>query len=254
MFGLDCHARLLVSLFLALGHLLRDVFHLRRLTIWLGLYFLITYLSAADCGTIFKMFLTLLLALAIIASVASADDSIPLWPIPSSVSIGVGNSVTLNSDFQFALGANFNNDLAMAAIDRYSALIGKSSSTSGSLHSCQLNVDSTTIPEIIGADETYTVSVSTEGSCEIQATNLWGLLRGLETFSQLLVRDTDANTVLLRNTPVSVKDTPRYGHRGVLIDTSRHYLSVDQIKRVIDSLPTNKYVQSPDCLGSMCTI
>jgi hexosaminidase len=62
----------------------------------------------------------------------------------------------------------------------------------------------------------------------------------LETFSQLLVRDTDASTILLRNTPVSVKDSPRYPHRGILIDTSRHYLSVDQIKRVIDSLPTNK--------------
>lgn len=174
-------------------------------------------------------------------SAASADATMPLWPIPSSVSIGTGNPVTLNQDFSFKLSSQFNNKVATTAIDRYTSLIGSSSSTKGSLHSCSLSVDTTTIPEIIGADEAYTVSIGSDGDCQIHAVNLWGLLRGLETFSQLLVRDTDANTVLIRNTPVSVKDESRYRHRGILIDTSRHYLSVEQIKRVIDSLPTNKF-------------
>lgn len=191
-----------------------------------------------------SLFPLLLLSVALLATIfsfANADSTMPLWPIPSSVSIGAGNSVTLNKDFSFKLASNFNNVLATSAIDRYSSLIGTSVSNTGTLHSCSLSVDSTVIPEIIGADETYTVSVSSDGACEIHAVNLWGLLHGLETFSQLLVRDTDASTVLLRHTPVSVKDSSRYRHRGILIDTSRHYISVEQIKRVIDSLPTNKF-------------
>lgn len=189
-----------------------------------------------------SIFPSLLMVTALIAAIFNFThaNTLPLWPIPSSVSIGSANAVTLNKDFSFQLKTDFNNKLASSAIDRYTTLIGQSDSSTGALHSCSLTTDSATIPEIIGADETYTVSITSEGTCDIHAANLWGLLRGLETFSQLLVRDTDASTILLRNTPVSVKDAPRYPHRGILIDTSRHYLSVDQIKRVIDSLPTNK--------------
>lgn len=169
-----------------------------------------------------------------------ADTSVPLWPLPNSVNIGNGSPVTLHSSFKFALSTQFKNKLADAAVERYRTLIGESLSSAGTLQVCNLSVNDATIPEIINADETYTVSITSEGACDIHGANLWGLLRGLETFTQLLVRDNEAHTVLLRNTPVTIKDTSRYGHRGLLIDTSRHYISYGQIKKVIDSLPTNK--------------
>jgi hexosaminidase len=43
------------------------------------------------------------------------------------------------------------------------------------------------------------------------------------------------------NAPLIISDYSRYSHRGMLIDTSRHYLSVNQIKRMIDTLPINKF-------------
>ena len=40
--------------------------------------------------------------------------------------------------------------------------------------------------------------------------------------------------------PLSVSDSARYSHRGFLMDTARHYLSIGEIERMIDSLVMNK--------------
>lgn len=38
----------------------------------------------------------------------------------------------------------------------------------------------------------------------------------------------------------SVQDKPVYAHRGLLIDTSRHYLRVNTIKKIIDGMGHSK--------------
>ena len=45
----------------------------------------------------------------------------------------------------------------------------------------------------------------------------------------------------MRYAPVTLNDSPRYLHRGLMIDTARHYLSVSEILRMIDSLVMNKF-------------
>ncbi|KAG6439120.1 hypothetical protein O3G_MSEX000501, partial [Manduca sexta] len=37
-----------------------------------------------------------------------------------------------------------------------------------------------------------------------------------------------------------ISDYPDYKHRGLLIDTGRHYLSLDNILKTIDALSMNK--------------
>jgi len=79
----------------------------------------------------------------------------------------------------------------------------------------------------------YSLSANTE----------WGILRGLETFTHLLKRNTKLNQVELIDSShanIIIKDYPRFKHRGILIDTARHYLTVNTIKQVIDSLVINK--------------
>jgi hexosaminidase len=41
-------------------------------------------------------------------------------------------------------------------------------------------------------------------------------------------------------TPISIKDEPRYPWRGLLIDSSRHYLSVPLLEKTIDSMAALK--------------
>lgn len=67
---------------------------------------------------------------------------------------------------------------------------------------------------------------------------------GLETLSQLIATDTDplspnygVNTIA---NAVQIKDAPAFPYRGILLDTSRHYLSMKTIKAVIRGMGYNK--------------
>jgi hexosaminidase len=65
-------------------------------------------------------------------------------------------------------------------------------------------------------------------------------VRSLETYLQLFKYNNTAKAYLLNNLPLSIVDQPRFPHRGVMIDTARHYLPYELILDTIDSLAYNK--------------
>ncbi|WP_105103114.1 beta-N-acetylhexosaminidase [Microbulbifer pacificus] len=64
-----------------------------------------------------------------------------------------------------------------------------------------------------------------------------GVLRGLQTLSQLI--GTEKNDYLALP-PLTIIDQPRFRWRGLLLDSSRHFLSVDTIKRQLDGMAAAK--------------
>ncbi|KAL7648494.1 UNVERIFIED_CONTAM: hypothetical protein RMT77_000400 [Armadillidium vulgare] len=66
--------------------------------------------------------------------------------------------------------------------------------------------------------------------------SIWGILRGLETFSQILLKN---NSFYLVNC-TQILDFPRFPHRGLLLDTSRHYLPVKKILENLELMAMNK--------------
>lgn len=104
------------------------------------------------------------------------------------------------------------------------------------------------VPLALGVDESYSLSVPSDGSAaKLTAKTQWGALRGLETFSQLVkwapafATGAPADTYTIANASVSIADTPRFQWRGLLLDTSRHYLHVDTIMRTLDAMAWNKF-------------
>ena len=168
---------------------------------------------------------------------ALVQASVPLWPLPSSYQLG-GSSVSLAAGFSFQVASS--NAVLDKAMKRYAKLISVSSSATGTLSSCDITLASGEIPAIVGADESYTLDITADGKCSITSPTTWGVLRAMETFTQVLTRTSEGG-VEVSQAPVSIQDKARYGHRGMLIDTSRHYLSVHEIERLIDILPMNKF-------------
>lgn len=71
-------------------------------------------------------------------------------------------------------------------------------------------------------DESYIIAVVREG-IYIYANETWGALRALETLSQLLWTTSDRSKVFINET--FIHDYPRFKHRGIHIDTARHFIS-----------------------------
>ncbi|OJD32491.1 glycoside hydrolase family 20 protein [Diplodia corticola] len=84
-------------------------------------------------------------------------------------------------------------------------------------------------------DESYSLSVSESGEVAISAASSVGLLHGLTTFSQLFFKHSQGGSYTSL-APVEIQDAPKFAHRGLNMDVSRNYFSVDDLKRMLDSM------------------
>jgi hexosaminidase len=87
----------------------------------------------------------------------------------------------------------------------------------------------------LGEDESYELTVTDSGA-KLTAPTTLGVLRGLQTFLQL-VEITPAGFAA---PAVTIKDQPRFPWRGTLIDVSRHFIPIDVLKRNIDGMAAVK--------------
>lgn len=90
-------------------------------------------------------------------------------------------------------------------------------------------------------DESYSLDITDASVISLKAKTVYGALRGLESLSQLVLFDFDTQEFSIPGSPISIQDAPRYNHRGLLLDTSRHYQPIASIKRTIDALSYAKY-------------
>ncbi|KAJ7949064.1 Beta-hexosaminidase [Quillaja saponaria] len=107
--------------------------------------------------------------------------------------------------------------------------------TSPPLQTLNVDVVDLGIPLQHGVDESYTLTIPISGAANLTAQTIWGAMRGLETFSQLVWDNPPRVPVGLY-----VWDSPLFAHRGILLDTSRNYYSVEDITRTIAAMSANK--------------
>jgi hexosaminidase len=87
----------------------------------------------------------------------------------------------------------------------------------------------------IDEDETYSLEV-TSSSARLRAATVVGAIHGLETLQQLIQSDATGYYF----PAVSIRDTPRFRWRGLMIDCGRHFIPVDVLKRTLDGMATVK--------------
>jgi hexosaminidase len=83
--------------------------------------------------------------------------------------------------------------------------------------------------------EAYELNVS-EDKVQIKGGNS-GVFYGLQSLLQLISVEDGA----LKVPAVAIKDAPEFGYRGLMLDVSRHYFSLDQIKKIVDLMAYFKF-------------
>jgi hexosaminidase len=101
-------------------------------------------------------------------------------------------------------------------------------------------------PSVEVNSEGYTLEV-TESKVILRAQTPQGIFYGLQSFLQLLPAEVESPTVVSGidwEAPcVTIRDEPRFGYRGILLDPCRHFIPVENLKKQLDVLALFKINQ-----------
>ncbi|KAM7269033.1 hypothetical protein ACFE04_024530 [Oxalis oulophora] len=211
---------------------------------------------------------------------SSSSSSITyIWPLPTNFTSG-NLTLSVDPNLSLSLSHTINDNdndpshIILNAFARYKSIIFKHTTTSSTttgfslfssyyydITKLSIIVDSPDDQLQLGVDESYSLSVakndgqSIVGEITIWAKTVYGALRGLEvsnitfdsiiygipTFSQLCAFDYGTKSVQINKAPWYIQDKPRFAYRGLMIDTSRHYLPIAVIKQIIESMSYAKF-------------
>jgi len=111
------------------------------------------------------------------------------------------------------------------------------SAAANSLAMLNISVHDVSASLSLGVDESYTLTVPADGSpATLSAGTFFGALRGLESFSQLVQFDYDSGLYFIPFAPILIADAPAFPYRGMMIDTSAHFVPVPVLRHLIDSM------------------
>jgi len=176
---------------------------------------------------------------------ATLSFTCALWPYPQQMSTGTTELSVVQSHFSFMCNTPCPSTVEKA-IQRYTNSIfftntsGQQVPNSNELIVLSIDIAEENVPLVWNVDESYTLNVSADGTGNLQANNQWGIIRGLESFSQLIEYDWFNNSYSIQ-VPVNIFDYPRFSWRSLLLDSARHYLSVSTVLRQIDAMAYSKF-------------
>jgi hexosaminidase len=103
---------------------------------------------------------------------------------------------------------------------------------------------STVVTDTIQNFESYRLEINQQG-VKLSAPSSAGLFYGLQTLWQLLPPAIEAKTKVENSNwslpYCSIKDAPRVGWRGLMLDVARHFFTKQQVKDFIDHMAAYKY-------------
>ncbi len=191
----------------------------------------------------------LILFCTVISSVAMAQvpqsqqlpSPINVMPLPATVTPGVGR-LLVSQTFSVAI-AGYNDPRLERAAQRF--LRDLSRQTGYFLSERLADATHATLAihaghgsepvQDLGEDESYVLDVSSAGA-KLTAPNPLGVMHGLETFLQLVQVTPDGYAA----PTIHIEDTPRFPWRGLSIDVSRHFISMEVLRRNVDGMAAVK--------------
>jgi len=87
----------------------------------------------------------------------------------------------------------------------------------------------------LGEDESYKLDVTATGA-KLSAPTALGVIHGLQTLLQLVAPSSQGFAA----PAVHIEDTPRFPWRGLLLDSCRHWMPIEVVKRTLDGMEAVK--------------
>jgi hexosaminidase len=172
---------------------------------------------------------------------AQEQRPLNLMPVPSSVQIGTGRFLV---DTTFSVGlTGYTEPRLDRAVERFLRQLSRQTAiplaekpSTAAKAALVIHTDhaSKEIQEL-GEDESYVLEVSSSGA-KLSATTPLGALHGLQTFLQLVEVSPDGFAA----PSVTINDKPRFPWRGLMIDSARHFVPLDVLRKNIDGLEAVK--------------
>jgi hexosaminidase len=184
----------------------------------------------------------LMLGSVLMSSSAAEPQQLNLMPMPVSVQMQTGQLVI---DPSFSVGISGQSDAQLQrAVERFlnnlrrqtgmPPLDMKVTNPAQARLMVRCEHENKTIQEL-GEDESYSLEISAAGA-SLDATTTLGIMRGLETFLQLVQTTSDGFAA----PAITIHDKPRFPWRGLMIDVSRHFIPLDVLKRNLDGMAAVK--------------
>jgi hexosaminidase len=184
----------------------------------------------------------LMLGSVLMPSSAAEPQQLNLMPMPASVQMQTGQLVI---DPSFSVGISGHSDAQLQrAIERFlddlrrqtgmpplDMKVTKAAQAKLVVH-CEH--ESKAVQEL-GEDESYSLEIGAAGA-KLDAVTTLGILRGLQTFLQLVQATSDGFAA----PAITIHDKPRFPWRGLMIDVSRHFIPLDVLKRNLDGMAAVK--------------
>ncbi|MEP6645403.1 MAG: family 20 glycosylhydrolase [Acidobacteriaceae bacterium] len=183
-----------------------------------------------------------LLAVMTVPSYSQTQPPLNLMPLPQTVRLAAGQ-LTLDPSFSVAITGHSDARL-QRAVDRF---LNDLRRETGMLHLDMKVVHGSTASLVVhcehaskdihelGEDESYSLEIAASGAT-LNAPNPLGILHGLQTFLQLVSISPDGFAA----PAVSIQDKPRFPWRGLMIDSGRHFIPLDILKRNLDGMAAVK--------------
>lgn len=192
-------------------------------------------------------FLLIIPMLALASGVsASAQETTSLHLIPWPASVKVSQSQPLLVQTSFTVGVGNTSDpllrraaeIFLTDLRRHTGSLPLDFNVADASSSAQFKVNSEYASKPVqelGEDESYTLEVTSSGA-QLNAPTTLGVMRGLQTFLQLVEITPQGFAV----PAVVIQDKPRFPWRGLMIDCGRHFMQIEVIKRNLDGMAAVK--------------
>ena len=189
-------------------------------------------------------FITCIIVLLFIALSPTINAQVSLMPMPTKITTQPGD-LQLSTQFNVSVSGFSESRKAfqLARLAKHLSrianedvrLVEKPKGSEVALSIAVANKESSLLTPQFNEDESYSLAITKNG-IEITANTVFGAQHGLSTLLQLARFD---NKHLLFQ-KVAIDDAPRFPWRGLLIDSVRHFISLDTIKRQLDGMASAK--------------